>query len=148
MKLRYFVVDGHGQLRKATQAAVRELWEGGRGAESLGCPAGNELRLVSVVCDEALLPRSLYVLRLPLDCGMFTAESRMTLELFSLPDCVTPEELVRHHTAGWQGDFFRQLAVALDVPASALEVPVGVGGPLFLAAALRVTPRQALRYLK
>jgi hypothetical protein len=148
MKLRYFVVDGHGQLRKASQAAVRELWEGGRGAEALGCPASNELRLVSVVCDEDLLPRSLYVLRLPLEGGRFTAESRMTLQLFSLPDCVTPEELVRHHTAGWPGDFFRQLAVALDVPARALEVPVGVGGPLYLAAALRVTPRQALRYLE
>jgi hypothetical protein len=148
MKLRYFVVDEHGQLRKATQAAVRGLWDGGRGAESLGCPAANELRLVSVVCDEDLRPRSLYVLRLPLDCGRFTPESRMTLQLFSLPDCVTPEELVRHHTAGWPADFFIQLAVALDVPAGALEVPVGVGGPLFLAAALHVTPRQALRYLK
>jgi hypothetical protein len=72
----------------------------------------------------------------------------MTLQLFSLPDCVTPEELARHHTAGWPADFFGQLAVALDVPASALGVPLGVGGPLFLAAALRVTPRQALRYLK
>jgi hypothetical protein len=148
MKLRYFVVDGHGQLRKTSQAAVRGLWEGGRGAESLGCPAGSELRLVSVLCDDDLLPRSLYVLRLPLDGGRFTAESRMTLQLFSLPDCVTPDELVRHHTAGWPGDFFRQLAVALDVPAAALSVPLGVGGPLFLAAALRVSPRQALRYLQ
>jgi hypothetical protein len=40
------------------------------------------------------------------------------------------------------------LAVALDVPVAALQVPLGVGGPLFLAVALRVMPRQAIRYLR
>ena len=56
MKLRYFVIDGQGRLRKAAQAAVRALWDGGLGATALGCAAGNELRLVSVVCDDDLLP--------------------------------------------------------------------------------------------
>ena len=148
MKLRYLGVDGRGQLRKVSQAAVKGLWEGRRRAEALGCPSCNELRLVSVVCDDDLLPQRLYLLRLPLMQGKFTEESYLTLRLFAQPDCVTPGELVQHHTAGWPVDFFRQLAVALDVPVAWLKVPLGVGGPLFLAAALRLTPRQALRYLR
>ena len=59
-----------------------------------------------------------------------------------------PAELVQHHTEGWPQDFFRQLAVALDVPLARLEVPLGVGGPLFVAAALRLTPGQAVRHLR
>jgi hypothetical protein len=148
MKLRYFVVGAAGRLRKASQTAVKGLWEGRRRAESLGCPTDNEMRLVSVVCDDDLLPQKLYVLRLPLMQGRFTEESYLTLRLFARPDCVTANELVRHHTAGWPADFFPQLAVALDVPRAGLDVPLGVGGPLFLAAALRLTPRQALRYLR
>ena len=148
MRLRYFVVDRWGRLQKASQARVRGLWEGNLKADALGCPASNELRLVSVVCDNHLLPRKVYLLRLPLCEGIFTPESRLTLHLFSQPDCVTPGELAQHHTEGWPTDFFPQLAVALDVSVASLEVPLGVGGPLFMAAALRVTPRQALRYLR
>jgi hypothetical protein len=148
MRLRYFVVDARGQLQKASQASVRNLWEGKVGADALGCPAGGELRLVSVVCDDDLLPQRMYLLRLPLSGGLFTPESRLTLYAFSRPDCVTPGELKQHHTEGWPTDFFQQLAVALDVPAAGLDVPLGIGGPLFLAAALRLTPRQALRHLR
>ena len=146
MKLRYFIVNHQGRLHKVAQARVQALWEG-RGAESFGFPAAHELRLVSVVCDDDLLPTKVYVLRLPLTDGRFTEEDRLTLRLFSMPDCVTPGEAARHHTEGWPADFFRQLAVALDVPVAGLHVPLGVGGPLFTAAAMRVTPQQALRYL-
>ena len=148
MKLRYFVVDGRGCLQRASREAVRGLWEGRLRADALGCPASNELRLVSVVCDGALLPEKLYLLRLPLVEGFFTEASYLTLRVFSRPDCVTPAELAEHHTGGWPANFFGQLAVALDVPVAQLSVPVGVGGPLFEAAARRVTPRQALRYLR
>jgi hypothetical protein len=127
---------------------VQGLWQGCRRADALGCPAANELRLVSVVCDEDLLPTRIYLLRLPLTNGRFTEENRLTLQLFSVPDCVTPDEMVRHHTEGWPGDFFRQLAVVLDVSVANLQVPLGVGGPLLTAAAMRVTPQQALRYLR
>ena len=148
MKLRYFVVDGQGRLCRASRAAVRGLWEGRLQAGALGCPAGNELRLVSVVCDADLLPRKLYLLRLPLTEGAFTETSYLILHAFTRPDCVTPAELAEHHTAGWPPDFFQQLAVALDVPVACLTVPLGVGGPLFVAATRRITPRQALRYLR
>ncbi len=148
MKLRYFVVDAQGQIRKATKAAVKNLWQGRVPAGTLGCSSQKELRLVSVVCDNNLLPKKMYVLRIPLIDGMFTEESRMTLHLFSRRDCVTLAELTDHHMDGWPSDFFRQIAVALDVPLSVMEVPIGIGGPLFVAAALRVTPGEALRYLR
>jgi hypothetical protein len=148
MKLRYFVVDDRGQLQRASQVGVQRLWEGCRRAAALGCSGANELHLVSVLCDEDLLPTKVYVLRLPLTDGWFTAENRLILQLFAMPDCVTPGEMLQHHTEGWPADFFRQLAVALDVPLASLQVPLGVGGPLFTAAAMRVTPQQALRYLR
>ena len=147
MKLRYFVVNKQGQLRKAPQAAVHALWDGGLGASALGCPASNELRLVSVFCDDDLMPQKMYLLRLPLSNGAFTIESRLTLHLFTQRDCVTRKELTSHHTAGWPGDFFHQLAVVLDVPVASLEIPVDIGGPLYLAAAQGVSPRQTLRQL-
>ena len=66
----------------------------------------------------------------------------------TMPDCVTPREVIEHHTDGWPRDFYTQLAVALDVPRSMLSVPLGVGGPLMMAAALKVTPREAMKYLQ
>ena len=148
MKLRYFVLGRDGQLRKASQAAVEGLWEGADRADALGCAGDNELRLVSAVCDDDLLPQKIYLLRLPLTRGVFTPENYLTLQLFTMPDCVTPLEALRHHGEGWPPGFLRQLAVALDVPLAFLRVPFHVGGPLFTAAALRVSPRQALRYLR
>src|SRR5207248_2946794 len=97
--------------------------------------------------DADLLPQKVYLLRLPLTDGRFTLCDYLTLQSFARPDCVTPQEVKAHHTDGWPADLARQLAVALDVPLSGLSVPVGVGGPLLIAAALRLTPGQALRYL-
>ena len=148
MRLRYFVVDERGQVQRVPPSAVLGLWEGVHGADVLGCPAGNELRLVSVVCTNRLQPRKLYLLRLPLTDGRFTLENYLTLRIFARPDCVTPREDFQHHSEGWPRNLFVQLAVALDVPTSRLRVPLAVGGPLFLAAAMQVTPQQALRYLR
>ena len=145
MKIRYFVLDGRGQLRKASQAAVSGLWEGRRGADALGQPGARELRLVSVLCDDDLLPDRVYLLRLTLTEGRFTDEDRLVLQAFASPDCVTPAEAARHHTGGWPADFFRQLAVALDVPVARLHVPFCVGGPLVLAATRATSPAAARR---
>jgi hypothetical protein len=146
MRLRYLVVDPRGQLRRVSQSAVEGLWEGRHKADVLGCPCRSELRVVSVVMNDALLPRRIYLLRLPLTDGLFTLENYLTLQLFTMPDCVTTKEVVQHHAAGWPTNFFQQLALILDVPLADLPVPVRVGGPLFMAAALRLTPHQALRY--
>jgi hypothetical protein len=129
VKIRYFVVGQYGQLGKVSRSAVRELWERHRRADALGSLVSHELRLVSVLCDDDLLPQRVYVLRLPLLGGRFTQESYLTLRLFSRPDCVTPQEAFEHHAQGWPADLLRQLAVALDVPVAALEVPFGIGGP-------------------
>jgi hypothetical protein len=148
MKLRYLIVDRQGRLVLAQRALVEALWEGVVPAPMLGSDDANELRLVSVLCDKKLLPRKIYLLRVPLTNGEFRKENYLTLRIFSRPDCVTPNEVVRHHTDGWPHDFFQQLGVALDVTRRDLEVPLGIGGPLLTAAALSVTPKQALRYLR
>jgi hypothetical protein len=148
MKLRYLFVDRFGQLLKVRRSLVEDLWQGELGAEDIGSADRHELRLVSVLCDNRLLPRKIYVLRLPLSKGRFTREDYLTLQVFSRPDCVTPREVIAHHTAGWPSDFFRQLAVVLDVPRRGLDVPLGIGGPLLMAAALKLSPKEALRYLR
>jgi hypothetical protein len=148
MKIRYLVVDAEGQLRLARRADIEALWQGNGRAADLGCGAGNEIRLVSVLANNRLVPAKIFLLRLPLTQGQFTKDNYLTLRIFTMPDCVTPREVIEHHTSGWPADFFPQLAVALDVPRRMLDVPLGVGGPLLTAAALRVTPKQALRYLR
>jgi len=148
MKLRYYFVDHRGQLRKVRKSAVAALWDGNLQAESLGCRENNELRLVSVVCDSDLLPQKIFLLRVPLTQGKFTQENYLTLQIFTMPECVTPREVAQHHGGGWPKDLLPQLAVAADVPLAALRLPVRIGGPLLLAAALKVTPSQALRYLR
>jgi hypothetical protein len=148
MKLRYLIVDGRGQLRKASQAAVEALWHGRCRADALGGADATELRLVSAVCDDRLLPAKIFLLRVPLTDGAFTAEDQLTLHIFTRSELVTAREVVAHHGEGWPDDLLRQLAVALDVPAAGLGKRLRVGGPLFLAAAMRVTPHQALRYLR
>jgi hypothetical protein len=148
MKLRYYIVDHRGQLRRARRSAVERLWAGGCAAADLGSRDESELRLVSVVCDNHLVPRKVFLLRLPLTQGRFTEENYLTLQVFTMPDCVTPREVAQHHGGGWPPDIMRQLAVAADVTLAQLDVPVRIGGPLMLAAALKVTPAEALRYLR
>ena len=148
MKLRYLYVDRHGQLTVIRRAQVEALWQGRLGADALSGPDLHELRLVSVLCNARLIPQKIFLLRLPLTDGHFTRDNYRTLRSFSMPSRVTAHEMFVHHSEGWPSDFFRQMAVALDVSLSTMQVPMGVGGPLFVAAALRVSPREALRYLR
>lgn len=148
MKLRYLFVDHHGQLVKIRRSFVEALWRGELEAAELGGLDQSELRLVSVLCDDRLLPQKIFLLRLPLSEGRFTKANYLTLRVFTMRDCVTAREVIQHHTDGWPVDFFRQLAVALDVPLRDLEVPLGIGGPLLMAAALRTSPKRAVRYLR
>jgi hypothetical protein len=148
MKLRYYIIDDRGQLRKARRALVEDLWTNRCGALALGSHDQNELRLVSVVNNSRLLPQKIYLLRVPLTQGRFTQENYLTLQVYTMPDCVTPQEVAAHHGGGWPADLLRQLAIAADVPLRRLNVPVRIGGPLLLAAALHVSPTQALRYLR
>jgi hypothetical protein len=148
MKLRYLFVDRFGQVVKVRRSWVEDLWQGDLDAQDFGAVSLNELRLISVLCDKRLLPRKIFLLRLPLSDGKFTRENYLTLQIFSRPDCVTPREVIAHHTEGWPLDFFKQLAVVLDVTPSDLDIPLGIGGPLLTAAAMKLSPKQALRYLR
>ncbi|MCI0376759.1 MAG: hypothetical protein L0215_04065 [Gemmataceae bacterium] len=147
MKLIYLFVDRQGQLVRVRRAQVGALWRSQITAQDLGSDDPSELRLVSALCDDQLLPQKLFLLRLPLTEGRFTRKDYQRLRIFTKPECVTPREVIQHHTDGWPNDFFSQLAVLLDVPRKFLDVPLGIGGPLMMAAALRVSPKQALRYL-
>ncbi len=147
MKLHYYVVEG-GRICRVSQKVMEDLWDGRIGAEKLGCSSKTELRLVSVLCDNKLWPRTIYLLRVPLTEGRFTPENQLTLQAFTLRDCVTEQEVAQHHGSGWPANLLRELAVALDVPLSGLSVPVTVGGPLFLAAATGLTPSQARLLLR
>jgi hypothetical protein len=144
MKLRFFVLDPQGRLCRVSQSVIKRLCRGHADSVALGCPGARELRLVSAICDDELQPQKLFLVRLPLTQGRFTYENYLVLQAWSRPDCVTAAEAFGHHTEGWPADFFPQIAVALDVPVTALNVPLGIGGPLWSLArdvGLRPLPR-------
>lgn len=148
MKLQYLIVDGNQQLRLIRRAELEAIWRGRVSVSEYGCADLTELRLVSVVCGKRMLPRRIFLLRLALSNGYFTRRNFRALRSFSMPSHVTVREAFHHHSEGWPSDFFTQLAVALDVPRAALEVPFGIGGPLLIAAALKISPGHAARYLR
>jgi hypothetical protein len=148
MKMRYLIVDGNNQLRLIRRRDVELIWHGDACVSEYGCADMTELRLVSVVCDKRLRPKRVFLLRLALTDGYFTRRNFRALRSFTMPSHVTIREAFHHHSEGWPFDFFTQMAVALDVPRSMLDVPFGIGGPLLIAAALRISPKSAARYLR
>jgi hypothetical protein len=148
MKMRYLILNGHNQLKLVHGEHVESIWRGRLHVAEFGCSDPTELRLVSVMCDEQLLPARIFLLRMALTDGYFTRRNYRALRSFAMPSRVTAREMFQHHSDGWPRDFFTQLAIALDVPRKLLDVPFGIGGPLLVAAALRVSPRVATRFLK
>ena len=148
MKMQYLIVDGNQQLRLIRRADVEAIWRGEASVTEYGAGDLSELRLVSVVCDRRLLPQRIFLLRMPLTAGYFRRRNCRALRSFTMPSRVTVHEAFQHHSDGWPCDFFTQLAVALDVPKAMLDVPFGIGGPLLIAAALRISPKRAARLLK
>lgn len=148
MKTRFLFVDAHNQLRLIRRREVEAIWRGRTSVEEFGCADLTELRLITVMCDRRLLPQRIFLLRMALTEGRFTRRNYRVLRSFAMPSRVTAREMFQHHSEGWPRDFFTQLAVALDVPREQLNVPFGIGGPLLVAAALRVSPKVATRFLK
>jgi hypothetical protein len=148
MKMQYLIVDRNNQLRLIRRRDVEAIWRGDICVSKYGCADMTELRLVSVVCNKRLLPQRVFLLRMALTDGYFTRRNFRALRSFSMPSRVTVREAFHHHSEGWPSDFFTQLAVALDVPRALLDVPFGIGGPLLIAAALRISPKSAARYLR
>jgi hypothetical protein len=148
MKVQYLIVDGRNQLRLIQREHVEAIWRGRARAGDFGSADLTELRLISVVCGARMLPKRVFLLRLALTDGYFTRQDFLALRSFTQRNHVTAQEAFHHHSEGWPRDFFTQLAVALDVPRSQLDVPFGIGGPLLIAAALRISPKSAVRYLR
>jgi hypothetical protein len=148
MRMQYLLVDGNNQLRLIHREHVEAIWRGRVSVHEFGCTDPTELRLISVLCNKRLLPQRIFLLRMALTSGYFTRRNYKTLRSFAMPSRVTAREMFLHHSEGWPCDFFTQLAVALDVPRHQLDVPFGIGGPLLVAAALRVSPRVATRFLE
>ena len=148
MKLRYFALDGSAQLRKAPGAAVRAFLDGQLGAAHFRTGSDRELGLVTAVCGDDLVPRQMYLLRVPLTGGRFTPADRLVLSAFARPECVTPAEAVAHHNCGWPRDLVRQLAVALDVPAAGLDDILDVGGPVLVSAVTGLPVRRVVDRLR
>ena len=146
--MQYLLVDGNNQLKLIHREHVEAIWRGRVHVSQFGCADPTELRLVSVLCDKRLRPQRIFLLRMALTDGYFTRRNFRALRSFAMPSQVTVREMFQHHSAGWPRDFFTQLAVALDVPRAHLDVPLGIGGPLLVAAALHVSPRIATRYLQ
>ncbi|MBX3414747.1 MAG: hypothetical protein KF708_18815 [Pirellulales bacterium] len=147
MRLRYFVVDRWGKLRRVSQAALEGLWTGERDTAALDCDLGRDLRLVTLLCDDELRPHACYLLRAALAAGQVTNESKLQAceaILENLADEPSRAEIA-HQLAGWPRDWRRQLAVAADVVPSELPA-VGIGGPLLISSLLDLSVKSSLRY--
>lgn len=149
MRLRYFVVDRDVQLRKVSQAAMEGTWSRNRSVRDLGCRVGQHLRIVTVLCDERLLPKACYLLRVAVREGVITEESRLQA-CEAILENLSDE---KHHPeatfqmAGWPHDWRRQLAVVMDVPLAMLPA-IGIGGPLLISSLLNLSVKASLRYFE
>lgn len=149
MRLHYFIVDDQRDLQRADAALVERIWSGRATAGELHCLLEEELRLITVLCDEQILPRICWFLRVTLREGAITDESRrwayeaVGRRLKRRYD--HPSAQWQFH--GWPGDWQRQVAVALDVPACQLR-RVGVGGPLVMADLWGLPMEQVLDYFE
>ena len=134
MTLRYFVVDVDGQLRRVPAAAAEAVWAGHADAGELDAMLGSELKLVSALIDDDLNPLKVFFLRVDLDRGRITEESRIAaLEAITAGHGRRlSHPLQRRQFEGWPTDWRRQLAVALDTPAERFT-ELGLGGPLVLS---------------
>ena len=144
----YFVADRDEQLCRVPTEAVEALWEGRGGATSLGCEPGETLRLISVLIDEDLNPLVIFFLRLDLDRGEITPESR--LEAYEAVTARGPKfssPAAQKQFVGWPSDWPRQLAVALDTPVAALN-RIALGGPLLMSDLWGVTVEKVVEYFE
>ena len=149
MQLSYFIVDAHHQLQRVPRQTVESLWQSACTVDEFGFAVGDELRLVSVLCDENLLPAVCYFVRLGLQDGRITNDSR--IEAY---EAMTARHRRRYdHPAarrqfvGWPADWQRQLAVALDVPARQLT-RLGLGGPLLMSDLWGIPLEKVLAYFE
>lgn len=144
----YFVADRQDQFRRVPTESVEALWEGREGIKALGCDPGETLRLVSVLIDEDLNPLVIFFMRLDLDSGEITAESR--LEAYDAVTARGPKfssPAAQKQFLGWPSDWPRQLAVALDTPIASLN-RIALGGPLLMSDLWGVPVEKVVEYFE
>jgi hypothetical protein len=160
VRIRYFLVEDSGEVRKIAQAALEGAWEDNRTIDTM--PGTRSVGIITVLCDESFQPLQCFQTRVRVSDGRITEESRddarhawfLLRPPLDIPDSPSPpREDPRSHPAvvfqvsGWppEDELRRQLAVALDVPVD--QVPAFfIGGPLIAALQLDVAIRQALTY--
>lgn len=147
MKLRYFVVDEANDLHRIRRSAVEAVWSDARPVASLGLRLADDLRVVTVVCDPDLHPRICFFLRVDLEDGRITDDSRLraheAVEVSNRGELDHPA--VAHQLGRWPSDWRRQLAVALDVPVAEVN-NIGIGGLLPLADVLGIPMPRLMGY--
>jgi hypothetical protein len=147
--VRYFVVDRDEQVRPVDKQALEDVWHGRRTSAALRQPLGDTLRVISVLCDEKLLPRLCFFMRLDLADGAITDESRLqayeaaTLHYKRRYDHPT----ARRQLSGWPADWLQQLAVVLDAPAAQLR-RIAIGGPLLMSDLWGIPVEKILDYFE
>ena len=149
MMLRYFVVDVDGELRRVPTAAAEAVWAGHADAGELDVILGSELKLISALIDENLDPVMAFFLRVDLDRGAITEESRIAaLEAITAGHGRRlSDPAQRRQFEGWPPDWRRQLAVALDTPAAHFT-RLGLGGPLVLSEMWGVPLETVMAYFE
>lgn len=149
MQLFYFVVDDHQQIWKAPPDEVERLWQGQGRADKLDFEVGDELRLISVLCDEEIQPKICFFLRADLQNGRVTTASRIdAYEAVGNPGRRRYDHpAAQRQFTGWPEDWQTQLAVALDVPAWDLR-KIGIGGPLLMSDLWGISVAKVLEYFE
>lgn len=152
MRLRFFVVDDADRLHAVAATRIEAVWNGSKTVDSLGVHASEDLPVLTALCDENLVPRLVFFLRLATRDGSVTPAARdlayQAVTIFIKDsDDDGGQEAFAHQLQGWPHDWRRQLAVALDVPATALD-RISVGGPLPVADLMGVGVKQSLRFFE
>ncbi len=154
MKVRFFYVESDRVLRAAQSRMLaawerRKPWDDSQGTR--------DLKVVTVVCDNALHPAHVYLLTLKLQDGWITDESRQDAVAFIVDDARWGGGSKKHraawiatlktHVQGLPSDMGTQVAAALDVPLCELmKAPLGVGGPLPVSLQMGTDVPRLLQY--
>ena len=149
MDISYFIVDSDTSLQRTASEVVEGLWKKQVRTDELDYDVSDDFRLISVLCDENLLPIICYFARLTIHDGIITDNSKIeAFEAMSDRKKNRNDSPAAHwQLAGWPRNWQHQLAVALDVPANQLT-KIGLGGPLLMSELWGVPLETVIRYFE
>jgi hypothetical protein len=154
MKLRFFFIESN-TVQRAAQSRVLAAWERRKPwDQSTGT---QDLKLITAVCDDNLHPVHVYLLKLSLEDGWISEQSRQN----SVKLIIAQERWgggnkkqraawiaeLRQHVQDMPPDWGNQLAAALDVPVYELvNANHTVGGPLPVSLQMDISVQELLLY--